>query len=106
MEYAYISTDSNEVKQIFERRRLDERDLVKGYELTEDLITVDNTILPIINLPVNIGKEIKNNYNLIFNPMSAVFLAEVLPKRTKKCLMKKLKEQGLMITLISQDGVN
>jgi len=97
----YISTDSNEVKQILEKRELQWNEFVNNYNFSSDKIKLNGKCHTITNLPMIDGEEIKNKYKLYFSPMSVINL----PLKNSNNLIKKLAREGLYVSIINNGKV-
>ena len=96
----YISADSNEVKAIVENKI--PFDLVKNYNFSTNRICLNGKINTITNIPALIGEDIKEHYQLNFNPMSII--SGGINKKIEEILVTELVNEGLSVGIRENNG--
>jgi hypothetical protein len=98
--YAYLSSDSNEIKRIVEGRR---SPLLRDYDFTSDYLRINNRRYVVTNISPKIGAGIKRRWKLSFNPSSVI--SGRMHTRDINTLVGKLVGAGLLVDIVKNGKV-
>jgi len=100
----YISTDSNEVREILEPIKPKRNELIDNYIISQDRIKLDGIFERsiITNILMRYGREIQKGKGLSFNPMSII--SGDLTENETGNLVKRLVKEGLFIAISNNKG--